>query len=169
MSGARSSAAPWVARWRERVGRMAQLAALRAVRRLVTGEDAEGELRAVEAARGVTGLYVRGPVAALALGTAFAARLAGLGWWGLLAGGLLGWAIARRVYRGAVMYERPDQAQIRFRARDLEVGNWLRVRTGGLVARVARVAALADAGSAVRVTLSNGEVREWRGRNECRS
>ena len=161
MSGAESSAASWAVRWRERVERIAQLPPARAVRRWVVGEDVEGELRAVEASRTAGGLWVRGPVLVLALAAALSARLVGLGWWSLVAGALGGWGLGRRVYRGAIMYERPDPAEARFCARDLEVGNWLRIRRGGLVARVARVTGLDDAGASVRVTLSNGQTEEW--------
>ena len=162
MSGAESSAASWAGRWRERVERMAQLAPARALRRLVVGEDVEGELRVVDAARATGGMQVSAPVLLLV----FAGGLAGghftrSGWKGFMEGALIGWALGARIYGGAVPYGLPDPTKLRFAAEDLEVGNWLRARRGGLVRRAARVTRLEDAGAAVRATLSNGEVKEW--------
>ena len=162
MSGAESSAASWAARWRERVERMAQLAPARALRRLVVGEDVEGELRVVDAARATGGVRVRAPVLLFVFGAGLTGgHLTPYGWKGFLGGALIGWALGARTYDGAVPYGLPDPSEVRFAAEDLEVGNWLRVRSGGLVRRAARVTRLEDAGTTVRATLSNGQAKEW--------
>ena len=109
MSGAESSAAPRAARWGERVERVAQLPPVRALRRLVVGEDAEGELRVVDAARTTGGLRVRAPVLVLGFCTALAGGQWGFGWKGLVPGALIGWAVGARIYQGAVGYTLPDR------------------------------------------------------------
>jgi hypothetical protein len=162
MSGAESSAASWTERWGQRLERLAQLSPVRALGRWVVGDDVEGELRVVDAARLGAGPRVRAPVLVLGFITALAAgQFTGLGSRALVAGALIGWAVGRRVYRGAVGYSLPDPTEVRFTAEDLEVGNWLKVRRGGLVRRAARVTGREDAGTAVRVRLSNGQVMEW--------
>ncbi len=111
MSGAESSAAPPAVRWRARVERTAQLPPARAVRRLVVGEDAEGELRVVDAARTTGGLRVRAPVLVQGFCTALAGGRLGFGWKGLVAGALIGWAVGARIYQGAVGYTLPDPSR----------------------------------------------------------
>jgi hypothetical protein len=154
--------------WRQGARWLADRRLVSTARRCLVGEDREGELRAVSGGS-ADGMIVRGPVAGLALGGAALSLLAGLGGWALVAGGLLGWRLGALIYRGAVLYVRPshDGAPLRIRAQGLEVGDWLRVRTGGVVARVARVTSLDDVGAHVRVTLSNGTVKEWRWRERA--
>jgi hypothetical protein len=163
MSGEESSAAPWAERWSERMGRVAQLAPVRTLRRWVVGDDVDGELRVVDATHALgTSRPLRAPVLVLGfvLGVA-GPRVMGFGWKGFVAGALLGWVLGGRIYRGAVPYALADPTELRGVAEDLEVGNWLRVRPRGLVRRAARATNIEDAGPAVRVTLSNGHVKEW--------
>lgn len=161
MFGAQFSAASWVARWRERVERMAQLAPAGALRRLLVGEDVEGELRVVDAVRTTGGVLVRAPMLLLVLGAGAGGHFTPYGWKGFIGGALIGGALEARIYGAAVPYGLPDPSKVRFAAEDLEVGNWLRVRRGGLVRRAARVTRIEDAGATVRATLSNGQTKEW--------
>jgi hypothetical protein len=134
VSGEECSAASWAERWSERMGRVAQLVPVRALRRWVVGDDVDGELRIVDATRVLgTDRPLRAPVLVLGfvLGVA-GARVTAFGWKGFVAGALLGWVLGGRIYRGAVPYALADPTELRVAAEDLEVGNWLRSDPEGL-------------------------------------
>ena len=147
--------------WKERLSR---LLGVQRVRRWLVGDDAEGELRTVSMLAIQGRGFAPAPAAPSAVGAGLLGVALGFEGWGLIGGAVVGWVACALVLRSAVPSYRPsdlEQGVVPARARDLEEGNWLRVRSRGLVGRVARVTSIEDLGLAVRVTLSNGEAMEW--------
>jgi hypothetical protein len=143
--------------------RLSRLPGVQRVRRWLVGDDAEGELRTVSMVTIKEQYPAPATLGPTVLGGAFLGTALGFKGWGMIAGAVVGLVANQLLFRSAVPNYPSDlnRGEGPPRARDLEEGNWLQVRSRGLVGRVARVTSLEDVGLSVRVTLSNGQAMEW--------